>query len=155
LYAAQKVHPVTALQSEYSLWERGIEAEILPATRELGIGFVAHSPLGRGFLTGTVTDAEALAPTDYRRRQPRFGSESLAREGLRLDPARRIAAAHGIRLGQLALAWLLARSPDLVPIPGTRTGAHLAQNADAATVCLAANEVEELAGLFATAPVAN
>jgi aryl-alcohol dehydrogenase-like predicted oxidoreductase len=150
LYRAYHVHPVAALQSGYSLWERGVEAEILPVVRELGIGFVAHSPLGRGFLTGTLSGADQLAPGDYRRRQPRFEAESLARGRLRLVPAERIAGRYGITLGQLALAWLLAQGEDIVPIPGTRTGAHLAENAAAATVSLSPGEVKELAGLFTT-----
>jgi aryl-alcohol dehydrogenase-like predicted oxidoreductase len=150
LRRAQRVHPVTALQSEYSLWERGIEAEILPAVRELGIGFVAHSPLGRGFLTGTLFDAAQLGPDDYRRRQPRFGAESLARQWPRLEQAWQIADRYGITLTQLALAWLLGQGEDIVPIPGTRTGAHLAENADAATVSLDPGEVKELAGLLTT-----
>jgi aryl-alcohol dehydrogenase-like predicted oxidoreductase len=150
LYRAQRVHPIAALQSGYSLWERGIEAEILPAARELGVGFVAHSPLGRGFLTGTLPGAEQLAPGDYRRRQPRFGAGSLARQRLQLVPAERMAGRCGITPAQLALAWLLAQGEDIVPIPGTRTAAHLAENADAAAVSLAPGEVKELAGLFAT-----
>jgi len=151
LRRAHAVHPVAALQSEYSLWERGHEADALPTARELGVGFVAHTPLGRGFLTGTLDSADRLAPNDYRRRQPRFAPEALARDYARLEAARPHAARLGVSLGELALAWLLARDPGLVPIPGTRSGAHLAANAAAARLVLPPELVAELSGLFAPA----
>ncbi|WP_050512185.1 aldo/keto reductase [Streptomyces rimosus] len=144
LRRAHRVHPVTALESEYSLWERGIEDEILPTARELGVGLVAHSPLGRGFLAGGLGSAHDLVPGDFRCRQQRFADQRLRRDRRRLAAAEGIAAAHGLSLAQLSLAWLLARGEDIVPIPGTRTAAHLAQNAAAADAVLDPDEAEQL-----------
>ncbi len=126
---AQAVHPISALQTEYSLWSRDPEDEILPTCRALGIGFVAYSPLGRGFLTGQIRRFEDLPADDYRRRSPRFQGENFQRN---LDLVRRVeamAAEKRVKPSQLALAWLLARGEDIVPIPGTKRRAYLEENA--------------------------
>ncbi len=126
---AQAVHPISALQTEYSLWSRDPEDEILPTCRALGIGFVAYSPLGRGFLTGQIRKPEDLPADDYRRRSPRFQGENFQRN---LDLVRRVeamAAEKRVKPSQLALAWLLARGEDIVPIPGTKRRAYLEENA--------------------------
>ena len=142
---AHKVHPITALQTEYSLWERSIEAEILPTLRELGIGFVPYSPLGRGFLTGTITKPSDLGPNDSRTlRMPRFAPGSLDKNLVLVDRVRTIADRRGIKPGQLALAWLLSKGKDIVPIPGTKRRKYLEENAAAADVHLTSAEVAEL-----------
>ncbi|MGH7701708.1 MAG: aldo/keto reductase, partial [Gemmatimonadales bacterium] len=117
---AHSVHPISALQTEYSLWSRDPEDEILPTCRELGIGFVPYSPLGRGFLSGQITSVEDFAPDDYRRNHPRFTGENFGRNLELVAKVREIAAEKGCTPSQLALAWLLAQGPDLVPIPGTK-----------------------------------
>jgi len=142
---AHRVHPITALQTEYSLWERHVEAEILPAVRALGIGFVPYSPLGRGFLTGTIADPASLGPKDARaQRYPRFAAEAVARNRRLVDRVRAIAARKKATPGQLALAWLLAKGGDIVPIPGTKRRKYLEENAAAADLALTAAEVAEL-----------
>ncbi|MFJ9445085.1 aldo/keto reductase [Kitasatospora sp. NPDC101235] len=148
LRRAHSVHPVTALESEYSLWSRGLEDDILPTARELGVGLVAHSPLGRGFLAGALSSTDQLGPSDYRRRQERFTAGNLARDHARLDPARRIARHHGVSLATLALAWLLGQERHLVPIPGSRSDEHLRQNATAADLDLDQAELDTLADLL-------
>jgi aryl-alcohol dehydrogenase-like predicted oxidoreductase len=141
LRRAAAVHPIAALQSEYSLWERNLEADVLPACRELGIGLVPFSPLGRGFLAGSAPRAEAIASDeDYRRSLPRFQGENYDRNLLLLARLRAMAGARGATAAQLALAWLLRRGPDLVPIPGTKSRARLAENAAAAAIVLSATE---------------
>jgi aryl-alcohol dehydrogenase-like predicted oxidoreductase len=142
---AHKVHPITALQTEYSLWERHIENEILPTLRELGIGFVPYSPLGRGFLTGTITKPSDLGSTDARvERYPRFAGENFDKNQILVDRVRAIASARGVKPGQLALAWILAKGNDLVPIPGTKRRKYLEENAEAATIKLTPEEVTQL-----------
>jgi aryl-alcohol dehydrogenase-like predicted oxidoreductase len=142
---AHAVHPITALQSEYSLWERGVEAEILPAVRELGIGFVPFSPLGRGFLTGRFATADDLPPNDSRtQRFPRFQPDAMRANYVLVDRVKTLAARRGVAAGQLALAWLLARGDDIVPIPGTKRRAYLEQNAAAVNVVLSFEDIEEL-----------
>lgn len=141
------VHAVTALQSEYSLWERYVEAEILPTTRELGIGFVAHTPLGKGFLGRTLARPGQLQPGDIRLNHPRFQGENFLRNAelaAELDVA---VADTGLGAPQLALAWLLAQGDDIVPIPGTRSDAHLAANLAAADVRPSARLVDRLSAL--------
>jgi aryl-alcohol dehydrogenase-like predicted oxidoreductase len=145
---AHAVHPIAALQTEYSLWCREVEAEILPTCRELGIGFVAYSPLGRGFLTGTIQQPEDLAEGDRRREHPRFAPENLARNRPLLDPLRALATAKDATPAQLALAWLLAQGPEIVPIPGTKRPARVADNAAAAELALSADEQAALAAAF-------
>jgi aryl-alcohol dehydrogenase-like predicted oxidoreductase len=142
---AHKVHPITALQSEYSLWERHVEEEILPTVRELGIGFVPYSPLGRGFLTGTIANSSQLDASDSRsQRYPRFSSENLERNQVLVERVRTIAAGKGVKPGQLALAWVLAKGNDLIPIPGTKRRKYLEENAAAAVIKLSPQEVAEL-----------
>lgn len=146
---AHAVHPITALQTEYSLWSREPEDEILPTLRELGIGFVAYSPLGRGFLTGQIKTIEDLEPDDWRRQSPRFMGENFAKNLALVDRVREIAAARGLQPGQLALGWLLARGNDIVPIPGTKRRRYLEENAAAVNIELSA---EEMAALDEAAP---
>jgi aryl-alcohol dehydrogenase-like predicted oxidoreductase len=146
---AHAVHPITALQTEYSLWSRDPEDEILPVVRELGIGFVAYSPIGRGFLSGRFKTIDDLEPTDYRRLSPRFQGQNFARN---LDLVRRIeeiARAKGVTPAQLAIRWILARGNDIVPIPGSRSIGHLEENIAAAEIELTA---EDLARIDEVAP---
>jgi aryl-alcohol dehydrogenase-like predicted oxidoreductase len=137
---AHAVHPISALQSEYSLWSRDPEDEVLPALRELGIGLVAYSPLGRGFLTGQITSPEDLAADDFRRGSPRFQGENFARNLQLVDRVREIAREKDCTPGQLALAWVLAQGEDVVPIPGTKRRSYLEQNAEASEIELSADE---------------
>ena len=136
LRRAHAVHPIAALQTEFSLWSRDAEDEILPTVRELGIGFVAYSPLGRGFLTGRIRSIDDLEPDDYRRNSPRFQGENF-RDNLRLvDDIRAIAAEHRCTPAQLALAWVLEQGDDIVPIPGTKRRRYLEENVGALAVQL-------------------
>jgi aryl-alcohol dehydrogenase-like predicted oxidoreductase len=142
---AHKVHPITALQTEYSLWERHVEDEILPTVRELGIGFVPYSPLGRGFLTGAITKPSDLGEKDARtQRYPRFAGEAFDKNQTLVDRVRVIADRRGVKAGQLAIAWVLAKGEDLVPIPGTKRRKYLEENAAAAEIKLTPDEVAEL-----------
>jgi len=142
---AHKVHPITALQTEYSLWERHVEEEILPAVHELGIGFVPYSPLGRGFLTGTITKPSDLSEKDSRsQRFPRFAGEAFDKNQVLVQRVRAIAERKGVTPGQLALAWVLAKGEYFVPIPGTKRRKYLEENAAAAEIKLTADEVIEL-----------
>src|SRR5690606_15146138 len=125
---AHAVHPISALQTEYSLWSRDPEDEILPLVRELGIGFVAYSPLGRGFLTGQIRKFEDLAEDDFRRYSPRFQGENFAKNLELVERVGEIAREKGCTPGQLALAWVLSRGDDIVPIPGTKRRAYLEEN---------------------------
>ncbi len=136
--------PLTALQSEYSLWTRGVEEEILPTLRELNIGFVPFSPLGRGFLAGSVTSTDDLAEGDFRRRLPRFQEEAMAANARFLATLEKIARAHDITKAQLALAWVMAKGDDIVPIPGTRRIERLEENARAVEVELSAKDIEAI-----------
>jgi aryl-alcohol dehydrogenase-like predicted oxidoreductase len=141
---AHAVHPITALQTEYSLWSREPENEILSVTRELGIAFVPYSPLGRGFLTGQIKSPEDLEPDDWRRNMPRFQGENFQKN---VDLATRIhdfASAKGCTPGQLALAWVLAQGEDIIPIPGTKRRKYLEENIGATTVSLTADELAEI-----------
>jgi aryl-alcohol dehydrogenase-like predicted oxidoreductase len=141
---AHAVHPIAALQSEYSLWERGLEASILPALRELGIGLVPFSPLGRGFLTGEMKRAEDYPPGDYRRMDPRFQAENFDANARAATAVHEIAAVKHATAGQIALAWLLAKGDDIVPIPGTKRRRYLEENVAAADVRLDAVEIARL-----------
>jgi aryl-alcohol dehydrogenase-like predicted oxidoreductase len=125
---AQAIHPISALQTEYSLWSRDPEDEILPTLRELGIGFVPYSPLGRGFLTGAIASPDDFAPDDFRRRSPRFQGENFAKNLELVEQVKAIADEKGITAGQLALSWLLAQGDDIVPIPGTKRRKYLEEN---------------------------
>jgi aryl-alcohol dehydrogenase-like predicted oxidoreductase len=141
---ANAVHPITAVQSEYSLWTRDPEAEVLPTCRELGIGFVAYSPLGRGFLAGRFTSPDELDEGDFRRTGPRFTGENL-QSNLRLaDKVKEIAAEKGVTPAQLAIAWVLAQGGDVVPIPGTKRRTYLEQNAAAVDVELTADDLARI-----------
>jgi aryl-alcohol dehydrogenase-like predicted oxidoreductase len=141
---AQAVHPISALQTEYSLWERDPEAEIIPLLRELGIGFVAYSPLGRGFLTGQIQKVDDLAADDFRRNDPRFMGENFARNLALVDRVKQLAAAKGATLGQIALAWILRKGDDIVPIPGTKHMHYLEENIAAASIELSDAEIAHL-----------
>ncbi len=145
---AHAVHPITALQTEYSLWSRDVEAEILPACRELGIGFVPYSPLGRGFLSGTITGLDVLADNDRRREHPRFERANLERNLALLPALERLAAATGCTPAQVALAWLLAQGDDIVPIPGTKRRRYLEENAGAVEVVVGPADLEALDTAF-------
>ena len=145
---AHLVHPITALQSEYSLWNREPERTVLPVCRELGIGFVPFSPLGRGFLSATVTSLDALSEGDLRRRLPRFQGENFDRNLALAAALRARADARKCTAAQLALAWVLASGEDVVPIPGTKRRTYLEDNAAAASIVLTAVEKQELAALF-------
>jgi len=147
---AHKVHPITALQTEYSLWTREAEAEILPLCRELGIGYVAYSPLGRGIFGGEIRGADSLAENDRRKAHPRFQGENLAANVRLAEAVAAAAQRKGCSPAQLALAWLLHRGDDIVPIPGTRRADHLEANAAAADIALSAGE---LATLDAACPI--
>lgn len=142
---AHAVHPIAAVQTEYSLWTREVEAEILPALKELGIALVAYSPLGRGFLSGRFTSEQELEEGDYRRHGPRFTGENLEQNLLLAARVRELAAEHGITPGQLALAWVLSRGEHVVPIPGTKRVAYLEENLAAAEVRLSEAEAERIA----------
>jgi aryl-alcohol dehydrogenase-like predicted oxidoreductase len=145
LHKAHAVHPIAALQSEYSLWVRDPEPEILPTCRELGIGFVPYSPLGRGFLAGRFTSPDELDENDFRRTGPRFTGENLDANLELAAKVEEIAAEKGITAAQLAIAWVLARGADIVPIPGTKHRAYLEQNAGAVAVELTREEPARIA----------
>lgn len=142
---AHQVHPITALQSEYSLWERGIEESILPATRELGVGLVPFSPLGRGYLTGAFQSSSEFVAGDFRRKLPRFDDEHMAANQRLVDTVKAVAARHGTATpAQVALAWVLAAAPEAVPIPGTKRRAYLDDNLGAADLHLTAEDMADL-----------
>lgn len=145
---ANKVHSIAAVETEYSLWSRDVENSVLPACRELGIGFMAYAPLGRGFLTATLKTLDSLLPKDRRREHPRFKPENIARNAELLQPLERIAAAKKCTPAQVALAWLLAQGQDVVPIPGTKRRTYLEQNCAALAVKLSGEEVARLSAAF-------
>jgi aryl-alcohol dehydrogenase-like predicted oxidoreductase len=152
---AHAVHPVSALQSEYSLWERNLEPEIIPALRELGIGLVPFSPLGRGFLTGDVKRAEDYPEGDFRRGDPRYQGENYDANVAAAQTVRDIAAAKGAKPGQIALAWLLDKGDDIVPIPGTKRRKYLEENVAAASIDLDAAEMQALDDALAPGKVSG
>lgn len=141
---AQKVHPISALQTEYSLWSRDPEDEILPTVRELGIGFVPYSPLGRGFLTGQIKSIDDLAPDDYRRHSPRFQGENFQKNLDLVQRVEQLAREKGCTAAQLALAWLLAQGDDIVPIPGTKKRSRLEENLHALDVHLSPDDLRRI-----------
>jgi aryl-alcohol dehydrogenase-like predicted oxidoreductase len=145
---AHAVHPITALQSEWSLWTRDPEAEVIPTVRELGIGFVAYSPLGRGFLTGQIKSLDDLDESDFRRRGPRFTGENFQRNLDLVAKVEEIAAEKGATPSQLALAWVLAQGDDVVPIPGTKRRSYLEQNAAAVEIELSGDDLRRLDEAF-------
>ncbi|ANL45051.1 aldo/keto reductase protein [Rhizobium phaseoli] len=152
---AHAVHPIAALQSEYSLWTRDPEEDVLATCRELGIGFVPYSPLGRGFLTGAIRKADDLAADDFRRQVPRFQAENFDANAALVATLERLAAEKGVTAAQLALAWVLSQGDDIVPIPGARKLHHLEQNAAAADISLSAAELRQLGEAIPAAQVAG
>jgi aryl-alcohol dehydrogenase-like predicted oxidoreductase len=152
---AQAVHPITALQSEWSLWSRDVEDEAVPTARDLGVGIVPYSPLGRGFLTGAVTSTEDLARNDFRRGTPRFDGDNFSRNAEVVERVRAIAGEKGITPGQLALAWVLAQGDDVVPIPGTKRRRFLEENVGALDVQLTADDISELEEVASTGAVSG
>jgi len=148
LRRAHTVHPISALQTEYSLWERGVETEVLPTCRELGIGFVAYSPLGRGFLTGQFKRFEDLPADDYRRSSPRFQGENFQKNLDLVHRVDEIAREKGCQPSQLALAWVLAQGNDIVPIPGTKRRKYLEENVGALNVKLSQEDLRRIDEVF-------
>jgi aryl-alcohol dehydrogenase-like predicted oxidoreductase len=142
---AHEVHPITAVQSEYSLWSRDIEDEVIPALRELGIGLVAYSPLGRGFLSGQIKSIDDLETDDYRRYSPRFQGDNFERNLALVGRVEELASEKGVSASQLALAWVLNRGDDIVPIPGTKRRRYLEENVAAVEIELTDDEVEQIA----------
>ncbi len=145
---AHQVHPIAAVETEYSLWSRDVEADILPVCRELGIGYMAYAPLGRGFLTATIKSVDALIATDRRREHPRFLPENINKNNELLNTLEATAATHQVTPAQVALAWLLAQGPDIVPIPGTKRRKYLEENCAAAELQLDAAELAQLSAAF-------
>ncbi|MEE8517308.1 MAG: aldo/keto reductase, partial [Alphaproteobacteria bacterium] len=146
---AHATHPLTAVESEYSLWFRDYESDTIPVVRELGIGFLSYYPLGRGFLAGAISSLDQLGAKDGRRRAPRFDDEALAHNLTLLDRIKGIAEAKSCSLGQLALAWILHQGEFFVPLPGTGKIAHLEENAAAAEVALSPEDLAQIDGVFA------
>ncbi len=144
LVRAHAVHPISAVQSELSLWSRDVEETLFPTLQRLGIGFVPYSPLGRGFLTGQITSPDSFAPDDFRRALPRFQPEHFQKNLELLDAVKSLAQAKNCTPSQLALAWVLARGPDFVPIPGTKRVSYLEENAGAVNVTLTPTEIDAL-----------
>ncbi len=145
---AHKIHPIAALQTEYSLWSRDLESEILRVIRELGIGFVPYSPLGRGFLSGNIRSLDDLAPDDWRRNNPRFQGENLARNLKLVAAVEQIAREKNCTPSQLALAWVLAQGRDIAPIPGTKHVKYLEENVGATNVQLTENDLARIDQVF-------
>jgi aryl-alcohol dehydrogenase-like predicted oxidoreductase len=152
---AHAVHPISALQSEWSLWSREIEGDVLPTARELGIGIVPYSPLGRGLLTGQIRSTDELSRGDFRRGTPRFEGENFTRNLEVVDRVRTIATEKGVTPGQLALAWVQAQGDHVVPIPGTKRRAYLEENVAALDVELAPDEIAELEAVASTGAVSG
>jgi aryl-alcohol dehydrogenase-like predicted oxidoreductase len=152
---AHAVHPLAALQSEYSLWERNLEPRIIPLLRELGIGLVPFAPLGRGFLAGTAQRAEAYAEGDFRRNDPRYQGANFDTNVRAVSVVRELAARQGVTPGQVALAWLLHKGPDIVPIPGTKRRTYLEENVAAASLALGGEEIAALDAALAPGRVAG
>lgn len=145
---AHKVHPITAVQTEYSLWTRDPEPQVIPMCRRLGIGFVPYSPLGRGFLTGAITTPDDFDADDYRRQSPRFQGENFARNLELVSKVKEIAKASGYTPSQLALAWVLAQGKDMVPIPGTKRRTYLEENVAAVDITLSPDQITQLDNIF-------
>nr|WP_266095893.1 aldo/keto reductase [Klebsiella quasipneumoniae] len=155
LRRACKVHPITAVQTEYSLWTREPEGRILKACRELGVGFVPYSPLGRGFLTGKITDPSLFAADDFRRNLPRFQAETMRKNQQLLDRLQQVAGRYDATLAQMALAWVMSKGEDIVPIPGARKINHLRDNAAAADIMLSPEDILTIDHIFAAENVAG
>ena len=152
---AHAVHPISALQSEYSLWERNLEPRIIPVLRELGIGLVPFAPLGRGFLTGSVKRAEEYPESDFRRNDPRYQGSNFDSNVRAASAVRDLAAKKGVKPGQVALAWLLHKGPDIVPIPGTKRRTYLEENVGAASISLTSEEMKALDAALAPARISG
>ena len=152
---AHAVHPISALQTEYSLWSRDPEDDVLPTVRELGISFVAYSPLGRGFLSGQIRAPGDLAEDDFRRGNPRFQGENFARNLELVERVRAIADDKGVTASQLALAWVLSRGDDIVPIPGTKRRSYLEENVAAVEVELTPAEIDDIESVFPKGAIAG
>jgi aryl-alcohol dehydrogenase-like predicted oxidoreductase len=150
LRRAHAVHPIAALQSEWSLWSRDLETDMVPLARELGVGLVPYSPLGRGFLTGQITSLDDFAADDFRRHSPRFMGDNFAKNLDLVEQVRKLAADKGCTPGQLALAWVLAQGPDVVPIPGTKRVHYLEENVGALDVTLTPNDLAAIDAAFPT-----
>jgi aryl-alcohol dehydrogenase-like predicted oxidoreductase len=148
LRRAHAVHPITALETEYSLWSREVESEILPACRDLGVGFMAYAPLGRGFLSGTITSVDALIASDRRRDHPRFKPENINENNKLIEFLASVAATHQATPAQVAIAWVLAQGADIVPIPGTKRRTYLEANCKAVDLVFSAEELTQLAAVF-------
>lgn len=155
LRRACKVHPITAVQTEYSLWTREPEGGILKACRELGVGFVPYSPLGRGFLTGKINDPSLFAADDFRRNLPRFQAETMRKNQQLLDRLQQVAGRYDATLAQMALAWVMSKGEDIVPIPGARKINHLRDNAAAADIMLSPEDIHTIDHIFAAENVAG
>ncbi|HCM4296112.1 TPA: aldo/keto reductase, partial [Klebsiella quasipneumoniae] len=155
LRRACKVHPIAAVQTEYSLWTREPEGGILKACRELGVGFVPYSPLGRGFLTGQITDPGVFAADDFRRNLPRFQAETMRKNQQLLDRLQQVASRYEATLAQMALAWVMSKGEDIVPIPGARKMNHLRDNAAAADIMLSPEDILAIDHIFAPENVAG
>jgi aryl-alcohol dehydrogenase-like predicted oxidoreductase len=155
LRKAHAVHPISALQSEYSLWSRDVEAEAIPACRELGIGFVPYSPLGRGFLTGAYRSIDDFPANDVRRNQPRFQGENFQKNLDLVNKVAEIASRRGCRPSQLALAWVHAQGRDIIPIPGTKRRKYLEENVAALSITLNSKELEEIEAIFDSKAIAG
>ncbi|MDP1294074.1 aldo/keto reductase [Klebsiella quasipneumoniae] len=155
LRRACKVHPITAVQTEYSLWTREPEGGILKACRELGVGFVPYSPLGRGFLTGKITDPSLFAADDFRRNLPRFQAETMRKNQQLLDRLQQVAGRYDATLAQMALAWVMSKGEDIVPIPGARKINHLRDNTAAADIMLSPEDILTIDHIFAAENVAG
>lgn len=145
---AMKVHPISVLQTEYSLWTRDVEDEILPLTRRLGVGFVAYSPLGRGFLTGRFRTLDDFEPGDYRRFSPRFQEGNFQKNRELVDHVAKLAQEKGVSTAQIALAWVLSRGDDIVPIPGSTRIRHIEENVEALSILLSDKELEKIESIF-------
>ncbi len=148
LRRAHAVHPITALETEYSLWSREVESEILPACRDLGVGFMAYAPLGRGFLSGTITSVDALIASDRRRDHPRFKPENINENNKLIEFLASVAATHQATPAQVAIAWVLAQGADIVPTPGTKRRTYLEANCKAVDLVFSAEELTQLAAVF-------
>lgn len=148
LEKAHQMHPITAVQSEYSLWTRDVETSVLTTCQRLGVGFVAYSPLGRGFLTGAIRSSNDLAADDFRRNNPRFQGDNFALNLALADTVTKMAQDKGVKPAQLALAWVLAQGEYIVPIPGTKRRAYLEENLGALDVVLSAQELAALDAVF-------
>jgi aryl-alcohol dehydrogenase-like predicted oxidoreductase len=155
LRRAHAVHPIAAVQSEYSLWTRGPESRLLPACRDLGVSLIAYCPLGRAFLTGTIRSVDGLSESDFRRRLPRFQAEPLEKNRLLLAALEAFAVRRGVSCGQIALAWLIRKHPHVIPIPGSKQPRHAAENAAAADIALTTQEIAELDAMFEPSAIAG